>query len=306
MLPRTPILAALAALFLPAVAAAELVVSASPAVVLTTEADKVETVQIDGEPAFVLTGEDPKVSQSSAALIAVLADGPYSVQAFAGGDLFKPVPVAEVGGGKHLLKGPAGPYAVIVTGGGAFQVVPVTIGDAPAPEPDPPPPGDFSELAKLSARLANELNDPIGRDLLRAAYAKAAVQIGEGSPSLAEAKALTKAARESALLSDRPVESRRTDWYGGFLAPLNEAIDKAEIETVERFRAAVEAIAEGLGTGGAQVPDVPAAAPPAPASASAAPVVPARPKPRMELRRVRTGCVGGVCTFENRWVEVAP
>lgn len=115
-------------------------------------------------------------------------------------------------------------------------------GSAPGPvDPPPPPVDDYSELTEISKNAADALNDPTTRAALKAAMSSVNY---EGS-TLAEAQQLVVSAVLK-VMSDRRDTSVDANWYNGWRVPINEALAASSIETVDQYKAAIEAIVKGL------------------------------------------------------------
>lgn len=110
-----------------------------------------------------------------------------------------------------------------------------------AAPPIDPPVDDYSELTEISKNAADALNDPTTRASLKTAMSSVNY---EGS-TLAEAQQLVVSAVLK-VMSDRRDSSVDANWYNGWRVPINEALAASSIETVDQYKAAIEAIVKGL------------------------------------------------------------
>ncbi len=276
--PSHAALAALAAaLLVPPAVAADLLVTATPAVVLTASPDATVETFAGG---VLLTGEAPAVTRSPAAVVTVTgADdgvcGPVGVQIFPRGDIFAPLPLKTLEDGRRLLVAPPGDYVAAVSSGGVVQYVPITIpGEAPDGPVDPPP-GEGEDLAALSARLAAELDDPPRRKMLRAGLAACLPSLRADGVTRDEARLIVRRATDR-FLAGLPDDDVRLPWYHGFRVPLNAALAAADPADAAAYADAVAAVVKGL----AESETSPAvAAPPVAGAPRSDPQAPAPPAP---------------------------
>lgn len=156
---------------------------------------------------------------------------------------FMPQSVDQISDTKFYLAASPGRYLLLVNTG-TKSAVAVAVIPAAEPVPDPvdpvePPPSDVSVLAKLSADLANRINDQPTRERLAASLAR---PIESDNLDAAQNEIQWRIRDE---LKKRP---RGTDspWLIDWRRPIQKEIQRLGVTTLSDYAAAIKAVADGL------------------------------------------------------------
>lgn len=191
-----------------------------------------------------LNSSEVVVAESSSlqkAVLITVSEPARNVAAF--NTEFESATIVKVDDSRYLLSGKPGKYLVVVdTINSGSTIRPVVLESSKPPEPPAP---DLSELAKLSADLARQLNDPPTQSALAAELSK----VNLAGLDLEAAKRQVNTTIEQKVLLKRTGESRYKDWLNGWRRPMQQAIDAIPNLTFEAYQDAIKQIAESLQDG---------------------------------------------------------
>ena len=250
----------------------------SPQVETVVQTIEITTKFYDGkpitEPNQVLIGEVRTVDA------ATVFEMPGAEKVVLIGSDLQPTAVDPAGEGLFLVDTP-GEYLVFPYPMGEFKRITVE-----APEPD----FDTSSIESRARELADQLNDPATRKALSESYRSVA-----NDTSLGDLSTIERVVKERSLavFATRTGESRFVDWVNGFQRPLQADIKALGHETVDEYRAILNAVSDGLDT---QTPAVVPLVIPTEAATVTSKVY--------EWRDVQVDCGNGGCRIERRLVEV--
>lgn len=116
----------------------------------------------------------------------------------------------------------------------------VTIQPSSPPEEPPPPVSDFAELTKLSDKLADEVNDPLTRAKLVAAYPGVLLP----NKTFQQLVDDLKFTRQTVLgTRPKPIKSDWEPWRKGIETELVKVVNPGDVETyIKAFKAVVEGL----------------------------------------------------------------
>ena len=198
-------------------------------------------VSIEGELLGVPTETETSRRQDLQPVAMIVASEAATVTAFDSN--FAPQSVGQISDTKFYLAASPGRYLLLVNTG-AKSAVAVAVIPAAEPVPDPvdpvePPPSDVSVLAKLSADLANRINDQPTRERLAASLAR---PIESDNLEAAQNEIQWRIRDE---LKKRP---RGTDspWLIDWRQPIQKEIQRLGVTTLSDYAAAIKAVADGL------------------------------------------------------------